>query len=48
VVDVGGRVVLCTTTGGRGGSRMSQRLDADEQAADADAVAGFILASSAP
>ena len=32
VVEGGGRVALCTTTGGSGGcgSRMSRRLDADE------------------
>ena len=32
VVEGGGRVALCTTTGGTGGcgSRMSRRLDADE------------------
>ena len=41
-------MVLCSTTGGSGGSRMSRRLDADEPAADVDAVAGFILASFAP
>ena len=43
-------MVLCSTTGGCGGSRMSRRsrLDADEPAADADAEVvrgGFVIAS---
>ena len=47
-VEVGARVVVCTTNG-NGGSRMSRRWDADEPAAEVETpLVGGIFEAGAP